>query len=618
MRHKVMVTTLFSGDNISSKSFYYALGNGKKPLYCDALMPAEATCKFMLATAQIDEIVVIGSEMMGPAEDHSTPIPLRDSLPASTVSLDSLSRYDLLRYRLTEYMDDIRAEAQDIGALISKEEEDKIRAFIRSFFDEQLPNVKDKPSRYFHLLAQDKGLLESLHEALRGVLPEADYERYMTWVHHHLYLTLKETYKMELLEGNANVRIRFIPVREGEPYTFLKRIMAILTQPDVQDEHIGTDLYICLQNSEASVTMSIVNFTNLIRVIPDSQITVCKTITVSSRPDALTGKIIDDTETQNVSALLSGMDAFLNNGKAKGIVEYWKRVDVRNPKVDSVVYAMRNIDNGISLCDINDIERGIKSLRELLLSGIHIDGDTPMEQLFEVLLDATRRDYGLLLQTDRIEFINLVRWAYRKEFWQQTLTLIESRAPQDFIDRGFYYYCDSEESREQVIKVFGQIYYDLRPFEKYKLNNPSHYYIKYYSRQKASHQKHGREYLQSYAQLRANELDNKDPNEIRACTVCPDKDAVEDLLFAYYYIGDVRNQTNHAENTYDGFYDIMEDSDSGERMDMIRQSIDYFLHCYDKVARLSEGKPVNVIEITNEDITHYADQLRQQYRNMER
>ena len=241
-----------------------------------------------------------------------------------------------------------------------------------------------------------------------------------------------------------------------------------------------------------------------------------------------------------------------------------------------------------------------------------------MEQLFAALLDTTRKDYGSLLRKGTTEFIDLVRWAYKREFWQQTLTLIESRAPQDFIDKGFYFYCDSEENREQVARIFAQIYYDLRPFEKYKLDKLSHYYIKYYSRSKANHQKHGREYIQQYAQLRADEIDNKDPRDIRACTICPDKEAVEDLLFAYYYVGEIRNQTNHAVETYDGFYSIMAESDSGERMEAIRQSIDYFLHCYDRVAKLSEGKTPNVIEITNDDIMQYVNELRQQIKSRER
>ena len=617
MKHRVMLTTLFSGDNISNKSFYYALVDNGKALYCDALMPAEATCKFMLATTPIDEIIIIGSNMMGPSKEAGS-IHLRDSIPPSTVNLDKLSRYELLCYRLSEYMDDVHAETQDIDALLSKEEEAKIRTFLRDFFDKQLPDEKDKPSRYFHLLAQNNDLVDAMHKAMRGIVPESDYERYRTWVHYHLYLRLKETSKMELMERNANVRIRFIPVSEGEPYAFLRHILHILSHPEGADGCNGTDLYMCLQNSEASVTMSIVNFCNMLRVFPENQIRLRKTITTSSRPDMLADRITDNTDSQRVNELLSGMEAFRTNGKAKGVVEYWSKVNVKNPKVDSIVYAMRNIDNGISLCDINDIERGIKSIRDLLLSGDSIDGNTPMEQLFAALMDATRKDYGSLLRKGTTEFIDLVRWAYKREFWQQTLTLIESRAPQVFIDKGFYFYCDSEDSREQVARIFAQIYYDLRPFEKYKLDKLSHYYIKYYSRSKANHQKHGREYIQQYAQLRADEIDNKDPRDIRACTICPDKEAVEDLLFAYYYVGEIRNQTNHAVETYDGFYSIMAESDSGERMEAIRQSIDYFLHCYDRVAQLSEGKTPNVIEITNDDIMQYVNELRQQTKSRER
>ena len=92
---------------------------------------------------------------------------------------------------------------------------------------------------------------------------------------------------------------------------------------------------------------------------------------------------------------------------------------------------------------------------------------------------------------------------------------------------------------------------------------------------------------------------------------------MEDLLFAYYYLGDVRNATNHAVDTFDAFYEIMKDSDSSERMDMIQQSITYFLHCYDRVARLVEGREVNVIQVTAEEIAKYADEQREQTRYRE-
>jgi hypothetical protein len=373
-------------------------------------------------------------------------------------------------------------------------------------------------------------------------------------------------------------------------------------------------MYLCLQNSEAGVMLDIYNLINLEKLIPDNQVTVCKITTITCQPDAFAEKISDSTAAQNISNLLSATASFLDYGKTNSIIRYWKQTKVRNPRMEQTIYAMRNIDYGISLCDIGDIERGIRRLRDAL-SKPSTEGNTPSLQLFSILEESVRRDYGRLLETEQIEFIDLVRWAYRKEFWQQTLTLIESRAPRDFIDRGFYYYCNSENDREQVAKIFGGEYYYLRPFEKYKMNDLSHYYVKFYNRQKASHQKHGKEYIQDYAMVRAAELDTQDPEVIRAYTLCPDRTAVGNLLFAYYNVGDVRNATNHAQDDFDCFSEIRDDSDSSERMDMIQQSIEYFLFCYDKVARLSEGKASDVVQISIEEIAKHANELREQNRN---
>ena len=113
--------------------------------------------------------------------------------------------------------------------------------------------------------------------------------------------------KMELLEENANVRIRLIPAVGGDAYAFLKRVAATLTHPDNADGFAGADLYMCLQNSEATVTKNIVNFSNLIRIFPDNQINLRKTFTTTFEPDALADQIVDDSQSQAVKKLLSAI-----------------------------------------------------------------------------------------------------------------------------------------------------------------------------------------------------------------------------------------------------------------------------------------------------------------------
>ena len=114
----------------------------------------------------------------------------------------------------------------------------------------------------------------------------------------------------------------------------------------------------------------------------------------------------------------------------------------------------------------------------------------------------------------------------------------------------------------------------------------------------------------SYANLRVEELDTRDEGLIRAHTICPDRSALNDLLFAYYHIGAIRNSTNHATDEYSGFYTIMADTDPGERVKDICQAIDYFIHCYDRVCEMIAGKEADVVTIRTSELADYAKTIR--------
>lgn len=613
-----MITTLFSGDNVSSIAYYYSHTDNGRTLYCDALMPVEAACKYLLSHERVDQIIVLGSEAPGGQAMSSDPVTLREGASLCAADPKTLSRYDLLRCRLAEFVAELHPEDVADANPIPEALRQKIDACVRSFFENHFKGqTSPQPNRYFLLLAQDQALAAALHDALCQQISEVPDETLTPLVLHCLYLTMKDTCKMEVLEENLNTRIRYIPIPGSGSATFMSEPADIIAgSQDSSGE--GADISICLQNNEASVTLAINNLINLANMMPDNLFRVCKTIATTCHSDVVANEICDVTTSQESLGLLSSVEAFLNNGKARGIVDYCRANDIQHPTIDRVVYALRNIDYGISLCDISDIERGIRSLRAVLGDQKTLEQVVAAAPIFGFVLECVRRDYGRLLETERIEFIDLVKWAYRKEFWQQTLTLIESRAPEVFVEKGFFYYCDSEEKREQVTRIFAQIYWDLRPYEKYKMNRVSHYFIKYCGRQKANKALHGREYVQSLAHARIEELQNTDPKEIRACSACTDPGALEDLLFAYYHIGDVRNATNHANESFDGFLEIMRDSDCSERMDTIRQAVDFFLHCYEKVDSLTNPENAHVVTITTEEILARTDAMREEFKAREK
>ena len=325
-------------------------------------------------------------------------------------------------------------------------------------------------------------------------------------------------------------------------------------------------------------------------------------------------------EDYGITELLAGTSAFLRYGKTDLLLDYWKRANLSNPTIDRMLYAMRNIDNGISLCDIADIERGVRSLRSVIRDDLQITGETRIERYFEIAMESIRQDYGPLLRQDEISFSDLVRWAYRKSFWQQTLTLIESRAPADFVEKGFFYYSDGQESRERALAVFAREYNELRPSDRYKLENDvSHYFVKFLNRRKAPSSKDGDTYQLGYADIRIAELDVQDAEQIRPLSVCEDRDALKELLFAYYHLSDVRNLTNHARDEFSGFYSFMDDADAGTRMKAISTAIDYFLHCYDRVCGLWAGKETSVVTVTPLEVLSLAAKLRdEQFRERRR
>ena len=613
MKHRILITSLYGNALNAGISYYCTEERNGKTLYCDAAIPAEAGCKYILSLYSIDEIIVLGADQTyRPGEEG--PALLRDTAEGFPLEIGESTEFSVLKYRLLQFFDDLCVEDADRNSLLSKEEQERTIAFLRRFFHEHVDNEREKKfNRFFHHLARDPEFCKEFKEALREWLsdPEAELERYLTWILQYLYRNLKATSKLEAIESNDAVRIRVLRAEKGGIITLFEHMISVFKALEVDDGVADTlELYICLQNKQVSDMFSLMNAMNLTKVLPKARIRICRVIADAPLSELPIHILEDMTEEYNISDLLAGTEAFLRYGQTDLLVDYWERANLNNPKIDRIIYAIRNIDAGISLCDIADIERGIRSLRSVIKNDLPVGGETAIEQYFELVIESIQQDYGPLLEEDQISFIELVKWAYRKGFWQQTLTLIESRAPRAIVEKGIYFYSDGEKSRKHAIEILGQVYYDLRVYEKYKLDDVSHYYVKFYSRNRITSLNDQNAYQMSYANLRVEELDTRDESLIRAHTICPDRSALNDLLFAYYHIGDIRNSTNHATDEYSGFYTIMADTDPGERVKDISQAIDYFIHCYDRVCGMIAGKEANVVTIRTSELADYAKTIR--------
>ena len=617
--YRLMITSLYEGDSRDSVEYYYAR-EGEKNIYCDALLSAEASSKYILANYTIDEIVTLGSKTTYDPGDELVQMVLREGSSFYSSDIRSMSTYSLLRYRLAQYLDDLRIEEQDLRDLLPEEEQEKVMHAVREAFrDNTQGNSRARFSRFFDMLNRDKELSDSVTKRLieSPGYDTKDIEAYRRWVLNWVYSEMNESSKMKALESNDDVKIRFVPTGEVGSLAFAVSFLKdFLYANDGIGDDTDIELYICIQSEDADDTYALMSLMDLIKAMPGNRLRIERVVTSARDLGEIASDISDSTELYGVSELVAGARSFLRSGKTDMLVNYWNLHRTENDYIDRLLNAMRNIDTGISLCDISDIERGISSLRKLFSEEEYVAGPSIVEQYFGFIILAIKEDYGAILAGDRMENIELIRWAYRKGFWQQSLTLIESKAPQDFIDKGIYYYSDGEKSKEYAIKTFGNIFYELKPYEKYKLDDISHYFVKFYGRSRVKHTPNSEEQAQKYTAIRIGDLHTHEKDILRAHTDCPDEDALGNLLYAYYMVGNVRNATNHAESGAGAFGGFMEDSDVSERMSMIRKSVESFIHSYDRVMELiGEDGGSKVVEVTNDEVRAYANTLKKYYQN---
>lgn len=265
------------------------------------------------------------------------------------------------------------------------------------------------------------------------------------------------------------------------------------------------------------------------------------------------------------------------------------------------------------MCNIPEVESGILRLRGLF-KGEKLWRDSGYYGvLFSVIAERIRKDYGTLLEGDgEIPFIDLVKWAYRHQFYQQTLTLIEAKAPENLVRSGIFYYCGDENCVDQVARLFAQKRLELKPYEYYKIEDIDHYFIKTYDRQRTRGMgERGEDPQHVYAALRTRSVENNDPSLITGLTACGSMETLQNLLYAYYHIGDVRNKISHADE--EAMKDkrlMVSESDEISALVWMKDSIDFFIDSYEKAMAQVQDKKPHVVTITGDYVKMTAEGMK--------
>ena len=615
MTRNILMTSLDTlGNNRDLQ--YYSVKNEFGFEYCEAMQSMEASAKYVLARFPIDEILIIGEEGSTDDGNNMKPVRLKEARALYSENPASLSALDLYRFRLAQYIDELSREQQAYDALLPEEERVKLTDFIGNFLEKNSKQEMKRLNRFFDELACSRQFYEQFKDELFKAVPEShnDSRITMKWVKNYLYTQLKPTAKLEILPVNENICARFISsgLLEKRDYWFSSILDIDKNDPDSDDE---INLFVSLDNESAVDAHLVLDMLDILISTPGSNIHLKKIYTVSESSGNLTGMIVDSTAVSRSTELVAAAHAFLNYSKTDMLVNFWESCGGHDERINRLIYAARHVDVGISMCNIPEIQGGIRQLRNLLRDEHSWTGNGEYGLLFGIIAGCIQADYVSLLEgSGDISFIELIKWAYRHQLYQQVLTLIETYAPANLVQSGIFYYCDDEKKAGEVTKILALQRLELRPYEYFKLDDIDHYFVKNYDRGSVKlrgSKDEDRNLV--YATMRAKSIENQDPKKISGHTACDSIDTVQNVLYAYFHLSAVRNKVSHSDS--DAMADrrlIVDESEGSYAMKIMRESIEYFIMCFEKAVAETQGKNPKIVIITSDDVRNAADRMKRE------
>lgn len=131
--------------------------------------------------------------------------------------------------------------------------------------------------------------------------------------------------------------------------------------------------------------------------------------------------------------LVSAMTEFKRYGRGQGLAEFF--VKDTNPETKRIIESIKNISGAIALCNVDEFEKQIKNLAEINNELKNKQLNSQISIVFQDIIE----DYAPLLKEESTTF-DIVKWCAEKCFYQQAITIIESRMPKMLVECGFLHY----------------------------------------------------------------------------------------------------------------------------------------------------------------------------------
>lgn len=575
--------------------------------FCESLVSGEGEAKLILSFVDIDEIIAIGTSNQYLTDQDSNQLQsppkkmkLSEGIDLFVSETDQFSDFDFFRYRMSQFVEGVNIDTADFMDLVQEDRQAQIIHALKSMFGEDL-------SLALPMFVSVEGIQTKIEDLSKTM---TDTEN--AWIKRYLFSKLNKQQRFTAKSNNSNIPISFVPITDDRDHKVLNRFRNLISEL-LLDNNRQIDLYVDLHGFSLEDSFVCMNALYAISADPKSTIRIKAVTDVTP---ILSGSLHEVTLSSNryrVQKLMAGIHVFLHNGKTDILRDYWAESKKRNPGqkntyLDQLLLAMSYVDAGISLCSIVELERGICGIRNLLNSpDAHAEVTDEGEALLLALKESIIRDYGPLLQGsgETLDSFELIKWAYRKKFYQQVITIIESRIPHELVRRGIFYPAAKECDKLAYIKAINYHYWDSLPKDRYIFKDAEHYFVKIYGRFAVDYKNRNVDQNTQYTQLRIAQVfgDSTAKNMLPAHSLIQDKELLTELLSTYYSLSAMRNTINHALVDRNASPEalVTESSVWGD----VERIIGTFIDCYQRALDAVGSQKADMVPITVEELRTY-------------
>lgn len=286
------------------------------------------------------------------------------------------------------------------------------------------------------ILATDKTLIKKEFDLLDGDVEDED-ETKKIFDNETKEINAVDFYIKRI--GVKKEKVEAIPIDVDNPTEAIGKAVEIIREfwkaSTTEEEKYTPKLWVDTQGGFRNLNL-VMNA--ILSLLKEDEIVPCGIFSVNYDPENKCNEVKNETDTYKIFDFVSGINEFTRYGRVDQLLDYYDNIE-HDSHVTGIIGAMKNVIEDIQMCDMREFDTHLENIGYELskIGDEHYD-------LLKIFLNQIKNDYGNLIEKEH-SCIDVVEWLYKKKFYQQAITYIESKMPSEWIDKKIIVYSQNDK-----------------------------------------------------------------------------------------------------------------------------------------------------------------------------